>query len=331
MGSQGKTEGQTYRIGAIARLTGIPTDTLRVWERRYEVVRPLRSETGVRLYRREDVARLAVIKRLVDAGHAIGSVAGLSLAELEERLAGAVGTAPLPASSSHAPCRVAVVGVALAARLRVDPEFREGLELLALEPDAARLASALGGARPDVLVVEYPSVHEETHAEVERLMQAVGAARALVLYGFGRAESVRRLDTSRLTPLRAPVEPAELRRWCLAGTAGAAAPLPVMPSLVEPPAPRRFDSETLARLAGVSTTVRCECPHHLVHLVYALTAFEEYSAQCESRSPEDAALHAYLYRTTAKARWMMEEALARVVEAEGLASEVGGGPITPGL
>ena len=64
----------TYRIGAIARLTGIPSDTLRVWERRYRVVEPLRSSTGVRLYRREDVSRLALIKRLIDAGHAIGSI-----------------------------------------------------------------------------------------------------------------------------------------------------------------------------------------------------------------------------------------------------------------
>ncbi|MCU0935506.1 MAG: MerR family transcriptional regulator [Gammaproteobacteria bacterium] len=321
MASNTNLDEQTYRIGAIARLTGIPTDTLRVWERRYRVVTPLRSATGVRLYRREDVARLALIRRLIDAGHAIGSVAHLGLTELEARLAEAAG--PLPPLAPAASCRVAVVGDALAARLRGDVQFREGLEVLAIERDAGRLKGALAGVAPDVLVIEYPSVHEETHAEVAGLLQAVGAARALVIYGFGRAESVRRLDTSRVTPLRAPVEPRELRRWCLAGAMGAAAPLPAMPSLAEPPAPRRFDGETLARLAAVSTTVRCECPHHLVHLVYGLTAFEEYSAQCESRSPEDAALHAYLYRTTARARWMMEEALARLVEAEGLGASGG--------
>lgn len=306
---------QTYRIGAIARLTGIPTDTLRVWERRYRVVTPLRSESGVRLYRREDVARLALIRRLIDAGHAIGSVAHLSLAELEDRLSAATS---VPATRvAPATCRVAIVGEALAIRLRGDPQFGEGLEVLAIERDASRLTETLAGAAPDVLVVEYPSVHEETHAEVARLLQVVGAGRALVVYGFGRAESVRRLDTSRVTPLRAPIEPQELRRWCLAAV-GVSAATPLTPSMAEPPPPRRFDSETLARLASVSTTVRCECPHHLVHLVYGLTAFEEYSAQCESRSPEDAALHAYLYRTTARARWMLEEALARLVEAEGL-------------
>ena len=72
-----------YRIGAVARLTGIAADTLRVWERRYGVVRPQRSAKGGRRYSRDDVLRLALIKRLVDAGHAIGSVANLEGPELQ--------------------------------------------------------------------------------------------------------------------------------------------------------------------------------------------------------------------------------------------------------
>jgi hypothetical protein len=92
----------------------------------------------------------------------------------------------------------------------------------------------------------------------------------------------------------------------------------VVPSLSEPPPPRRFDAETLAGLATASTTVRCECPHHLVQLVYGLSAFERYSAECESRNLEDAALHAYLHLTTARARALIEDALARVADGEGL-------------
>ena len=49
-----------------------------------------------------------------------------------------------------------------------------------------------------------------------------------------------------------------------------------------------------------------------------LVAFESYSAECENRSSEDAALHAYLHATTAQARAMLEDALTRVVEAEGI-------------
>ena len=75
-----------YRIGAVSRLTGIPQDTIRVWERRYNVVRPQRSEGGDRLYSRDDITRLTLIRRLVDAGNAIGTVARLSLKQLQKRL-----------------------------------------------------------------------------------------------------------------------------------------------------------------------------------------------------------------------------------------------------
>ena len=71
-----------YRSGAVARLTGIPVQTLRVWERRYRIVGPRQSATGQRLYAPSDVNRLAVIKQLVDSGHAIGSIAPLGLDQL---------------------------------------------------------------------------------------------------------------------------------------------------------------------------------------------------------------------------------------------------------
>jgi hypothetical protein len=336
VGKNADTTEQTYRIGAIARLTGVPADTLRVWERRYGVVTPLRSGKGGRLYRREDVARLALIKRLVDAGHAIGSIARLTGLQLEERFATLTGPAPPPLPAPHPAWRVAILGDTMPARLAAEPVFREGLEIVALERDPGRFRAALPGAQADVLVLEYPSVHAETAAEVASLLHLAGAARALVVYAFGRVDSVRRLDTSRVTPLRAPVEPVELRRWCLAAASSSrAASAPgrteSLPGLDVPPPPRRFDSEALSRLATASTTVRCECPHHLVQLIYSLTAFEQYSAECESRGAEDAALHALLHRTTARARSLIEEALARLLEIEGLAVRAGDGRVSPGV
>ena len=41
----------TYRIGAVSHLTGVAPDMLRVWERRYGAVVPMRAEKGSRLYR----------------------------------------------------------------------------------------------------------------------------------------------------------------------------------------------------------------------------------------------------------------------------------------
>ena len=46
--------------------------------------------------------------------------------------------------------------------------------------------------------------------------------------------------------------------------------------------------------------------------------FEIYSAQCENRDDDDAALHRYLHQVTAQARSLIEEALERVAAAEGI-------------
>ena len=76
----------TFKIGVVSRITNIPVDTLRIWERRYSVVVPDRSEKADRLYRREDINRLTLLKLLVDKGHAIGSIAKLNNGELSQRL-----------------------------------------------------------------------------------------------------------------------------------------------------------------------------------------------------------------------------------------------------
>jgi DNA-binding transcriptional MerR regulator len=77
----------TYPLRAAARLTGLTPELLRAWERRYGVVEPIRTPGGTRRYRAEDLERLRLVKAAVDAGHRIGQVARLGLAELRERAA----------------------------------------------------------------------------------------------------------------------------------------------------------------------------------------------------------------------------------------------------
>ena len=62
---------QNYRIGLTTQITGIRPETLRAWERRYEVVKPIRTDAGDRLYTQADIDRLLLIKKLVDNGDAI--------------------------------------------------------------------------------------------------------------------------------------------------------------------------------------------------------------------------------------------------------------------
>ena len=61
----------------VTRRTGLSADLLRAWERRYEVVKPSRSEGGRRLYSDADIERLRLLYRATLAGRSIGQVAEL--------------------------------------------------------------------------------------------------------------------------------------------------------------------------------------------------------------------------------------------------------------
>ena len=116
-----------YRIGAVARLTGISPDTLRIWERRYDIVEPERTPKGGRLYSQQDVTRLTMIKTLVDSGHAISTVANLPLEELNRRLNNAQpANLPPMGSGQHEVC---VVGQAISVRACNTDSLPDGLEM----------------------------------------------------------------------------------------------------------------------------------------------------------------------------------------------------------
>lgn len=82
----------TLSIAAVERDTGLPKDTLRVWERRYGFPQPRRDAQGERAYPLAQVEKLRLLKRLVDAGHRPGQIAALPLERLR-RLASACAAA----------------------------------------------------------------------------------------------------------------------------------------------------------------------------------------------------------------------------------------------
>lgn len=65
---------RTYEIFEVAQLTGLDPARLRVWERRYAVVRPRRQENRYRAYTAEQVALLRAFARLCAAGERIGDL-----------------------------------------------------------------------------------------------------------------------------------------------------------------------------------------------------------------------------------------------------------------
>ena len=88
---------QALSIGGVERDTGISKDTLRIWERRYGFPRPIRDDSGDRLYPGWQVDRLRLIKRLVDAGFRPGKLIPGSDKRLFELAAQCGQAAPAPA------------------------------------------------------------------------------------------------------------------------------------------------------------------------------------------------------------------------------------------
>ncbi|HMS83005.1 MAG TPA: MerR family transcriptional regulator [Nitrospira sp.] len=64
-----------HRIHRVAKLTGLSKDVIRVWERRYSLVKPLRSANRYREYTDEDVSLFRFLKEELDRGQTIGGLA----------------------------------------------------------------------------------------------------------------------------------------------------------------------------------------------------------------------------------------------------------------
>lgn len=299
----------SYRTGTAARLSGIPVATLRVWERRYDVVGPRTSASGHRRYTADDVSRLALIKQLVDMGHPIGTIAHLPHPTLRE-LRGAPSKARERTAGARSPIRTALVGESLVAQAGARPPAL--LDIVASCADRERAAAALLGTSVELLAVELQALREDAAAFVGALAAQVGATRIVVAYRFGTRTAVRALRERGCLVMRAPLDLAEVE-----SLAAFASDVPDIEPLPRAPAPR-FDESTLASLATTSTGMYCECTRHVIELLRSLGAFERYSAECEQRSPADAALHRYLERVAGTARTLFEEALARLARAEGL-------------
>ena len=61
-----------YRIGEVSRLTALKPFVLRYWETEFPMLEPVKSPSGHRLYRQEDVEMVLRIKRLLyDEGFTI--------------------------------------------------------------------------------------------------------------------------------------------------------------------------------------------------------------------------------------------------------------------
>lgn len=322
-----------YRSSAAARMVNIPVATLRVWERRYSVVGPTQAPSGHRLYSSQDVRRLVLIKQLVNKGHAIGMLARVETARLQDLVNEAEQTesvlargTPLPA---NAPVRtfgatgvesVRLLLVGSGAGVRWADALRgiEGLQVVGSVDDSAVSELALQQVQADMVLADLGAVHMESVDWLSRLVRTVGARQMIVIYGFANTQVQEALRARAAVLRRSPLAPDEFRQTVIETVRGWRSVSQALLTLPDPAPSARFDPVDLKALVAAMPKVACECPTHLAELVTLLGQFEAYSADCESRQPADVALHAYLYRVAGHARALMEGALATVAQAEGV-------------
>ena len=327
----------TFRSGAVARMAGMPVATLRIWEQRYQAVRPITAASGHRLYLAADVERVTLLRRLTQQGHAIGLLAALGTDQMREMAQ--VPAVARPLNRAEASQRVAlnavVVGQGLARRLQrlfARQHWGPALKTLAVFDnltEAAQAAELSSKPAVDLLLWQSASLQPGAGQELRLAQEAWGANRAAVVYRYSSAAGRAELTGSGVALLHEPADDDSLRQWLAnlqradASTATNAttselalhAGSDLTGQTIRTP---RFDDAALTEFAGLSSAIACECPSHLAQLLLQISNFETYSGDCANRSAADAQLHAYLQRVAGTARMLFETALEHVAVAEGL-------------
>ncbi len=313
-----------YKIGAVSRITGIGSETIRAWERRYQAVVPTRTDSGDRTFSRDDVTKLLLLKNIVDSGIAIGTIANLEVDELKElaenyteNLNNSVG------ESKAINCNVALLGDWFPIRILDGLEEVKGITVTGTYETLADFQLNLDDSQQtDVVVIEKPTINADIQKEITQILEISGAWHVIVIYGFANQEQIEQLQSTQVTVVRSAVDVQELARMCIFHSGGSEQ-LPALENgstlHYEQTIPaRKFSNQQLTKLAGILSDMKCECPKHLSGIVKDLVAFEIYSAECENENEQDAALHNYLHATTAQARSMLEEAMVHLIRLEGI-------------
>ena len=114
-----------FKIGDVARICKVETYVLRFWETQFPQLKPNKSGTGQRLYRKRDVETAVEIKRLVHGE-------GFTLAGARQALGSTRKAAAQPAAHAAAPAGEKVKGLDKTAAVigSARAELREILSML---------------------------------------------------------------------------------------------------------------------------------------------------------------------------------------------------------
>ncbi len=300
-------------IGMVARRTRIHPETLRVWERRYEMIVPARSETGRRLYSEQDILKITLVKQLTELGHPVSGLAKLSIEALKQQL----GQASVNTQSQRTDlANLRLVFASEACRRRWGSELikYEDLDIDSSNQGENVSNEAVGVS---ILILVLPTLDLNTQVTVKQSLSDKNCSHAIVICNFGTKAAVQALESEAIICLKGSVTAADIHRACLSFRLDSRFNQRIEKTK-ETVRPRLFNADQLSRVAAMSTSIACECPNHLAELIVSLAAFEQYSSECANRDLKDAQMHVQLNQSAGMARSILEESLIRLMEFEGI-------------
>ncbi len=75
-----------YSIKDIEKLSGVKAHTIRIWEKRYNIICPKRTESNIRYYDDDDLKHILNISYLKKQGHKISKIAQMTEEELKKKV-----------------------------------------------------------------------------------------------------------------------------------------------------------------------------------------------------------------------------------------------------
>lgn len=307
-----------YRIGTVAKLTGVSVECLRAWERRYGLA-PSHRAGKIRFYSRDQVERLRRIRELTDSGQAISTVIDLSDEQLSARLAThAPPTDAQPAQTARTGAgeQRASVGLVGTNLLLLDTSSdTESLQLSGRWASLDELRSeTLDLSDLDALVVQVGHVNQRS---IEAFANDFPDNCLIVLYQYALPGFAAEVPAGRVQPMRvAPWsgqwrDVVELTRSALNAR-----------STAHQLEARHF---TDTELIGIASSLDSDTgvPGHVVDLVTRLNALSDFAVDCQrsARDGEVADAHAVLADAAAAAstaRALLEQTLERWMEHDQL-------------
>jgi hypothetical protein len=314
-----------YRIGAIAKMSGVAIATLRVWQRRYGLVQPQKSSGGQRLFDDDDLSKLKCIKDLIDLGFAIGTLAHLSLSELTALKVKTLTKRGFLQSNDFGatPLRICLIGVGLQERL-IDLERLSDIDVPKFKIDQvfSNLDEAFGrlqrldsdsGSGVDACIVKLSTLQMQNIQPIQALQERMKGACLGVIYNYANPEVLSLLQSMQVALLRHPFDNKELIEFMKLWVVSSAN---ARDSELLPPYVRRFSAQDLQFITSFQSSVGCECPKHIAQIIEQLGSFEQYSRECLSLNVKDQKLHKMLTRVATQTLGMFERALQDVMTHE---------------